>query len=276
MAPLFNCCIILVLCITSASGESAAQNEQDRAREKAKSAASEDENRVVFFGDSITELWKLADYFVNRPYINRGISGETTSQMLVRFQSDVITLRPKVVVILGGINDLAGNARPRTLQTIEQNLASMVTLARDNGINVVLASLLPVRAYDTAKDSRPDQIRRLNEWIKQYATEHEVTYLDYYSAMADEKGFLKDALSNDGLHPNSRGYKIMAPLAEQAINVALKDKRKTQKNRKSLSGSTNREPSSIHGAPSRLFPLIVLRSTFEIPANRFRRVLIMA
>src|SRR5918994_1684043 len=222
MARLFTGCIILMMCIASLSGQSVAQNTPDRAREKAKTIAAADENRVVFFGDSITEMWKLPDYFANRPYINRGISGETTSQMLVRFQSDVIKLRPKVVVILGGINDLARNTGPKTLKTIEGNLASMVTLARDNGIYVVLASLLPVRDYDTANDSRPDQIRRINRWIKQYATEHGVTYLDYYSAMADGKGLLKDELSNDGLHPNSRGYQVMAPLSEKAITSALK------------------------------------------------------
>jgi lysophospholipase L1-like esterase len=222
MARLFTGCIILIMCIASLSGQSVAQNAQDRAREKAKTTAAADENRVVFFGDSITELWKLADFFANRPYINRGISGETTSQMLVRFQSDVIKLRPKVVVILGGINDLSRNTGPKTLKTIQGNLASMVTLARDNGIYVVLASLLPVRDYDTANDSRSDQIRRINRWIKKYATEHGVTYLDYYSAMADGKGLLKDELSNDGLHPNSRGYQVMAPLAEKAITSALK------------------------------------------------------
>jgi lysophospholipase L1-like esterase len=224
MARLFTGCIILMMCIASLSGQSVAQNAQDRAREKAKTTAAADENRVVFFGDSITELWKLADYFANRPYINRGISGETTSQMLVRFRSDVIKLRPKVVVILGGINDLSRNTGPKTLKTIQGNLASMVTLARDNGIYVVLASLLPVRDYDTANDSRSDQIRRINRWINKYATERGVTYLDYYSAMADGKGLLKDELSNDGLHPNSRGYQVMAPLAAKAITSALKER----------------------------------------------------
>lgn len=224
MARLFTCCIILMMCITSASGESVAQDAEHRAKKKAKAAPSADENRVVFFGDSITELWKLPDYFANRPHINRGISGETTSQMLLRFQSDVIKLRPKVVVILGGINDLARNKGMKTLKTIEGNLASMVTLARDNGIYVVLASLLPVRDYDTANDSRSDHIRRINRWIKKYATEHGLTYLDYYSGMADGKGLMKDELSNDGLHPNSRGYQVMAPLAEKAITSALKKK----------------------------------------------------
>ena len=222
MARLFTARIILMMCIASLSGQAVAQNAQDLAREKAKTPPVADENRIVFFGDSITELWKLADYFANRPYINRGISGETTSQMLARFQSDVIKLRPKVVVILGGINDLAHNKGPKTLKAIEANLASMVTLARDNGIYVVLASLLPVRDYDTANDSRPDQIRRINRWIEKYAIDHGVIYLDYYSAMADGKGLLKDELSNDGLHPKSRGYQVMAPLAEKAITSALK------------------------------------------------------
>lgn len=193
-----------------------------------------DEKRVLFFGDSITDSWKLADYFSGKPYVNRGIGGQTTPQMLIRFRPDVIALKPKVVVILAGTNDIAGNTGPMTLAAIEDNLASMVELARVNSINVVLASLLPVSDYEKNKEGKPitqttrrppDQIKALNEWIKRYAAENGLTYLDYYSAMVDDKGFLKDELSDDGLHPNNKGYEVMAPLAEQAITVALKKKK---------------------------------------------------
>jgi lysophospholipase L1-like esterase len=192
-----------------------------------------DERRVVFFGDSITDAWKLSDYFAGKPYVNRGIAGQTTPQMLIRFRPDVIALRPRVVVILAGTNDIAGNTGPTTPGAIQDNLASLVELARANNIRVVLASLLPVSDYHKSADGKaliqtarrpPEQIKALNEWIKRYATEHELTYLDYYAAMVDERGFLKEELSYDGLHPNKKGYDVMAPLAEHAISSALKGK----------------------------------------------------
>jgi lysophospholipase L1-like esterase len=198
------------------------------------SAPAKDEERVVFFGDSITDSWKLADYFAGKPYVNRGIGGQTTPQMLIRFRPDVIALKPKVVVLLAGTNDIAGNTGPMTLQAIEDNLTSMAELARANGIRVVLASLLPVSDYEKNRDGKPiiqtarrppDQIKTLNEWIKRYVAENGLTYLDYYSATVDEKGFLKDELSEDGLHPNSKGYEVMAPLAAQAVASALKKKK---------------------------------------------------
>jgi lysophospholipase L1-like esterase len=200
------------------------------------SPPAKNEARVVFMGDSITDNWDNEGYggfFPGKPYINRGIGGQTTPQMLIRFRPDVIALGPKVVVILAGTNDIAGNTGPTTLSAIEDNLASMAELARAHGIRVVLASLLPVSDYEHDKDGKPRlqtqrrppaQIVELNRWIKQYAAANGHIYLDYYTAMADEKGMLKDELSDDGLHPNAKGYQVMAPLAEEAIKKALKKK----------------------------------------------------
>jgi len=183
------------------------------------------ENRVVFFGDSITDIWKLADYFPGKPYINRGIGGQTTPQMLVRFRQDVIDLHPRVVVILAGTNDIAGNTGPMRNEDIEANYASMAELARANGIGLVFSSVLPVHNYtEKSKDffaQRPSaRILSLNDWLKKYCAEHGVVYLDYFSAVVDDKGLLKKDLADDGLHPNAAGYKIMAPLAEAAIAKA--------------------------------------------------------
>jgi lysophospholipase L1-like esterase len=189
---------------------------------------AKDENRVVFMGDSITDGWKLAEYFPDKPYINRGISGQTTPQMLIRFRPDVIAHKPKVVVILAGTNDIAGNTGAMTLEMIQDNYASMAELAKANGIKVVFASVLPVHDYNPQRkvtDRRPpDKILKLNEWLKDYCAKNGHTYLDYFSKLVDDKGFLKAELANDGLHPNAEGYKIMAPLAEAAIGQALKKK----------------------------------------------------
>jgi lysophospholipase L1-like esterase len=194
------------------------------------------EQRVVFMGDSITDGWddpKYGGFFPGKPYVDRGISGQTTPQMLIRFRADVIDLNPSVVVILAGTNDIAGNTGPMTLQAIQDNLTSMAELARANKIRVVLASILPISDYDKNREGKPiirstqrppDQIVALNDWMKKYASTSGATYLDYFSAMVDEKGFLKDELSDDGLHPNQKGYDVMAPLAERAIALALKKK----------------------------------------------------
>jgi lysophospholipase L1-like esterase len=185
------------------------------------------ENRVVFFGDSITDIWKLADSFPGKPYVNRGIGGQTTPQMLVRFRQDVIDLHPKVVVILAGTNDIAGNTGPMSNEDIEANYASFVELARANGIQVVYSSILPVHNYtERSKDffaqrSMP-RILELNTWLKDYCAKNNIVYLDYFSAVVDDKGLLKKDLADDGLHPNAAGYKIMAPLAEAAIAKAMK------------------------------------------------------
>lgn len=185
------------------------------------------ENRVVFMGDSITDVWKLAEYFPGKPYINRGISGQTTPQMLIRFRPDVVALKPRAVVILAGTNDIASNTGPMTLEMIEDNYASMADLAKANRIKVIFASVLPIHDYGRTKVSErrsPEQILKLNEWLKSYCKANGHTYLDYFSRTIDEKGMLKAELANDGLHPNAEGYKVMAPLAEAAIQQALRKK----------------------------------------------------
>ena len=192
------------------------------------------EQRVVFMGDSITDSWKLEQYFPGAPYVNRGISGQTTSQMLLRFRPDVIALKPKVVVILAGTNDISGNTGPITIEAIAGNITSMVDLAHANGINVVLASVMPVSDYNKNTQGHqivqtvrrpPAQIDALNKLLKQMAAERRLVYLDYFSAMADEKGLLKPDIASDGLHPNAKGYELIKPLAENAIKAALKMKR---------------------------------------------------
>jgi lysophospholipase L1-like esterase len=187
------------------------------------------ENRVVFFGDSITDMWKLEDSFPGKPYLNRGIGGQTTPQMLVRFRQDVIELHPKVVVILAGTNDIAGNTGPMRLEDIEADYASMAELARANHIAVVFSSVLPVHNY-TPKSQElfaqrsPQKILALNRWLRDYCAANRLGYLDYFTAMVDDKGLLKRDLADDGLHPNANGFQIMAPLADLAIGKALAGK----------------------------------------------------
>ncbi len=189
--------------------------------------------RVVFMGDSITDIWQQPRFgFFNtgKPYVDRGISGQTTPQMLVRFRPDVIDLEPKVIVILAGTNDIAGNTGPMTNEEIEGNVQSMAELASAHGIKVVLSSILPVSEYHVQPSIgvpqttlRPmERIKALNEWMKSYAAAHGYVYLDYFSSMLDDTGLLRAELSEDDLHPNAKGYAIMAPLAEAAIQKALK------------------------------------------------------
>ncbi len=187
------------------------------------------ENRVVFFGDSITDIWKLEEYFPGKPYLNRGIGGQTTPQMLVRFRQDVINLHPKVVVILAGTNDIAGNTGPMRLEDIEADYISIAELARANHIAVVFSSILPVHNYtpksqDFFAQRLPEKILALNHWLQDYCAANGLVYLDYFSPMVDDKGLLKRELADDGLHPNPTGYKIMAALADAAIGKALAGK----------------------------------------------------
>ena len=184
-----------------------------------------DERRVVFYGNSITEGWAryFDAMFPGRPYVDRGISGQTTPQMLVRFRQDVIALRPAVVVILAGTNDLAGNTGPATLEMIEDNLMSMTELAQAHRIRVVLSSVLPVYDYPWRPGLEPaPKIAALNAWMRDYTARHDAVYLDYYAAMADERGGMRPGLSGDGVHPTEVGYRVMAPLAERAIAEALR------------------------------------------------------
>jgi lysophospholipase L1-like esterase len=179
-------------------------------------------------GNSITEAWAplFAEQFPGKAYIGRGISGQTTPQMLVRFHQDVIALRPAVVVILGGTNDIAGNTGPSSVPMIADNLRSMAEIAQANGIRVVLASVLPVYEYPWKRGLAPaDTIMRLNRWIKAYADSVGATYLDFHTAMADARHGLRAELTGDGVHPNAAGYQVMAPLAEAAIRRALNARR---------------------------------------------------
>ena len=184
------------------------------------------EPRVVFFGDSITDMWKLDESFPGKHYISRGISGQTTPQMLVRFRQDVIDLRPAVVVILAGTNDIAGNTGPESLDQIEGDYASLAQLARANGIRVVFSSVMPINGYTPRTmnfflQRSPEKILALNDWLKKYCSENGIVYLDYFSAMVDEHGYLKQDLTEDGLHPNAAGFAVMSPLAQAAITKAL-------------------------------------------------------
>lgn len=203
------------------------QLQRYRADDTTVKAMPDNKNRVIFFGDSITDGWKLDNYFPGKSYINRGIGGQTTPQMLVRFRQDVIDLKPKVVVILAGTNDIAGNTGPMVNEDIEANLASMAELAKLHNIRVVFSSVLPVHDYTPQgaefSSQRPaDRILALNTWLKDYCAKNKIVYLDYFTPMVDEKGKLKRDLAEDGLHPNDAGYKIMVPLAEAAITKALK------------------------------------------------------
>ena len=184
-------------------------------------------SRVVFMGNSITDEWikKFPNYFSANGYINRGISGQTTPQMLVRFRADVIQLKPAVVIILAGTNDIAGNTGPSTLEMIADNIFSMAELATANGINVILCSVLPVYDYPWKPGLAPaEKIVALNHMLKAYADRHEILYLDYYTSMVDDRKGMKAAYAEDGVHPNNAGYEVMMNLCTQAINNALMDK----------------------------------------------------
>lgn len=194
------------------------------------------EIRVVFIGDSITDIWDengFGGFFPGKAYLNRGIDGQTTSQMLLRFHADVIDNRPTVVVLLAGTNDIAGNTGPMPPKQTGDNISAMAELASAHGIHVVLSSVLPVsdsvrkengEFYNQTRSRPPSKITAMNEWLKRYAARNGYTYLDYYGAMVDDKGFVKDGITFDGLHPNKQGYAIMNPLVEAAIQKALKGK----------------------------------------------------
>ncbi len=201
-----------------------------RAANAALTPVAAGEDRVVFYGDSITDGWGRnagteSTFFPGRPYVNRGISGQTTPQMVVRFRQDVVDLHPRAVVILAGTNDIAGNTGPMTPEMTEDNFRSMADLAKANGIRVILASITPVADYPWRPGLEPaPKIRALNAWLKDYCERHSYTYLDYYSAMTDADGGMKSGISVDGVHPNVKGYAIMQPLAQAAIDKTLATK----------------------------------------------------
>lgn len=178
------------------------------------------EKRIVLMGDSITEFWSQIqpDFFANTSYINRGISGQTTPQMLIRFRPDVLDLHPDVVVILAGVNDIAGNTGPTTNDAIFGNIISMVELAKANAIKVILCSVLPANNfYWRPNEKAAETIIQLNQLIQSYAKEHDIPYVDYHSAMADAKNGLPKEFSEDSVHPNLKGYQTMQPLLEKAV-----------------------------------------------------------
>src|SRR6185312_15226749 len=184
-----------------------------------------DPNRVVFLGDSITDFWKLDVSFPGKPYVNRGISGQVTSQMLVRMYPDVIDLKPAAVILFGGTNDVARNNGPETLTMIQENIMAITELAKVHNIKVILCSIMPIADYGRTKMSEgrpPADILKVNAWLKEYAAKNGAIYCDYFGATVDSNGFLKPGISMDGLHPNPEGYKLMAPVAQAAIDQALR------------------------------------------------------
>jgi len=206
-----------------------AELERYRKANTALASVKPNENRIVFYGDSITDAWgnrpEKWPFFAGKGYIDRGISGQTTAQMLIRFRQDVIDLHPKVVLLLAGTNDIAGNLGPSSLQMAADNIVSMVQLARANGIRMVLCSTLPADHYNWRKDVKPaEPIRQMNAWMKKYAAEQGLVYVDYYSALTNANGGMKDDTALDGVHPTAAGYAIMEPLAEQGIAEALRRK----------------------------------------------------
>lgn len=178
------------------------------------------ENRVVFMGNSITEGWLSIrpEFFKNKPYVNRGISGQTTPQMLIRFRQDVIHLKPSTVVLLAGINDIAENTGPSTIEMIANNIISMAELAKANHINVIICSVLPANNFPWREGLKPaEKVRKLNAILQSYSYENKLAYVDYYSAMVNDSNGLKKELGEDGIHPNKNGYLIMEPILEKAI-----------------------------------------------------------
>ena len=242
-APRTNCC--LAIAAKSLADQLQDWNQLGRYHQANQQLKNQpvDAKRVVFMGDSITDIWRLDEYFPGKPYVNRGIGGQTTPQMLVRMYPDVIDLRPAVMVLLAGTNDIARNTGPMTAEMIQENIMAMTELAQHHGIKVVLCSLLPVSDYLFLKQQSgqappsagpgpgaprikmtegrpPADILKLNAWISDYAARANAIYVDYFTAFADEKGWLKEAYSADGLHPNAQGYTVMAPIVAAGIQKA--------------------------------------------------------
>lgn len=223
--PKANCCL-------PAIAQSLADQLQDwnqlgryHAENELLRAQPADSKRVVFYGDSITDMWKLSQYFAGKPYVNRGISGQTTPQLLGRMYRDVINLKPAAVVILAGTNDIARNTGPQSAEMIQDNFRAITELAQRHNIAVILCSIIPISDYTRFKQSAqrpPADIVLMNQWLKRYAAEVRTEYVDYFNALVDGRGFLKDGCSTDGLHPNDKGYAAMAPLVQAAIDRMVK------------------------------------------------------
>ena len=222
--PQFLSCFMLLFFVQTINAQDWANLERFKAKNSMLTSPKENETRVVLMGNSITEGWSNSrpDFFKDKPYINRGISGQTTPQMLVRFRQDVIALAPTVVVILAGINDIAGNTGPSSLEMIANNIFSMAELAQTHNIKVVLCSVLPAYDFPWSPGLKPaPKVVKLNAMIKQYALENKFVYLDYFVAMANQFDGLKKELGYDGVHPNAAGYATMEPLLEAAIKQAI-------------------------------------------------------
>ena len=219
--------VMCIFCFEAYSQDDWANLKRYAGENKSLGAPAAGEKRVVFMGNSITEGWIKTDsaFFSGRPYIDRGISGQTTSQMLLRFRQDVIELKPAAVIILAGINDIAENTGPITLEAIFGNIVSMVQLARAHKIKVLMCSVLPANQFPWRPAILPaEKVIALNVMLKDYAVQHKIIYVDYYSAMVDDKKGLPKKYAGDGIHPTLEGYKVMETLAEVAIRKALKKK----------------------------------------------------
>ena len=223
--PRANCCLPAAAQVLADQLQDWNQLGRYHADNERLKATPPEPKRVVFLGDSITDGWKLTDSFPGKPYVNRGISGQTTAQMLVRMFPDVINLKPAALIVLAGTNDIARNTGPATVQQIADNFQAIAELARAHNIKVIFCTLLPVSDYTPRKQTErrpPADIQKLNAWLKDYSLRTGVTLADYFTPTVDDKGFLKDGYSNDGLHPNGKGYELMAPVAEAAIQQALR------------------------------------------------------
>lgn len=224
---LFISCLLMISSSTTLSQdhttrEDWAQLKKYAAENKKLKPPGKKEQRIVFMGNSITEFWKSDRPFFSSTYINRGISGQTTAQMLMRFKQDVITLKPYVVVILGGINDIAQNQGHVTLEQTFNNISAMAALAKKNNIKVILSSVLPAEDFYWKPGLQPAlKIKKLNAMIKSYCLRNKLYYVNYYSAMVDQRGGLQKIYSEDGVHPNIRGYKVMEPLVQKAIKATI-------------------------------------------------------
>ena len=222
--PKANCCLVFAahnLADQLQDWNQLGRYHQDNERVKSLPA---EPRRVVFLGDSITDGWRLARSFPEKPYVNRGIGGQTTPQMLVRMYPDVIDLKPAALIILAGTNDISRNTGPETLTMIEENFQAMTELAQAHGIKVILCSVMPVSDYTKNKQtvSRPPaDILKLNAWMREHAGKVHAVFADYYAATVDDKGMLREGYSDDGLHTNSKGYELLAPVAQAAIDKAL-------------------------------------------------------